>query len=72
MDAEIVSMEADNCVNSSQNSEENPDEANISSEDHYEADNVTDHLRQFDVLDEVQGDDSGSENGDNEQRGKKT
>lgn len=31
---------------------------------------IADHLRQFDVLDEVQGDDSGSENGDNDHRGK--
>lgn len=31
---------------------------------------VNEHLRQFDVLDEVQGDDSGSENDDDGQRGK--
>lgn len=39
-------------------------------DEHATAYDETDHLRQFDVLDEVQGDDSGSENGDNEQKGK--
>lgn len=39
--------------------------------EHVEADDETDHLRQFDVLDEVQGDDSGSENGDNDLKGSK-
>lgn len=33
---------------------------------------VNEHLRQFDVLDEVQGDDSGSENDDDGQKGKAT
>lgn len=75
MDAEIVSMEGDAGVNSSQNSVENHDEMNDLTEAHNEAHNEdaidSAHLRQFDVLDEVQGDESGSENDDNEQKGKK-
>lgn len=64
-------------VNSSQNCEEMADEMNDyaednnSTDDNNDATDITNHLRQFDVLDEVQGDDSGSENGDNEQKGKK-
>ena len=75
---EIVSMDGDTGgVNSSQNSEDIADEMdnsaedNNSIEDNNDATDITNHLRQFDVLDEVQGDDSGSENGDNEQKGKK-
>lgn len=44
-------------------------ETETNTDEHFEADNEIDHLRQFDVLDEVQGDDSGSENGDNELKG---
>lgn len=44
-------------------------ETETNTDEHFEADDETDHLRQFDVLDEVQGDDSGSENGDNELKG---
>lgn len=69
---ETVSMESDTGVNSSQNSEETQDELNNSAEDNNDATDISNHLRQFDVLDEVQGDDSGSENGDHEQRGKET
>lgn len=69
MDTKIVSIKG--VANSSQNSEENQDEMNTSNEDHNEAAMMADHLRQFDVLDEVQGDDSGSENDDNEPKGKR-
>lgn len=49
---------------------DNSMETNALAEEHVEADDETDdHLRQFDVLDEVQGDDSGSENGDNDHKG---
>lgn len=56
-----LSMEDDECPQSNE-------EANISTDEHTGVDD--EHLRQFDVLDEVQGDESGSENGDNEQKGK--
>lgn len=60
--------------NSSESSEDNMIETNASAEENSgengDAANITDHLRQFDVIDEVQGDESGSEMGDNEQKGK--
>lgn len=66
MDTEMESLkrklsidDADARVNSSENSE-TVNEENMENDD--------DHLRQFDVLDEVQGDESGSENGDIEQK----
>lgn len=40
------------------------------SSENSESVDVNEHLRQFDVLDEVQGDDSGSENDDDGQKGK--
>lgn len=56
-------------------SEDNQDEMktlpNEDSGENNDSVETSDHLRQFDVLDEVQGDDSGSENGDNDQRGNK-
>lgn len=39
------------------------------SSENSESIDVNEHLRQFDVLDEVQGDDSGSENDENGQKG---
>lgn len=39
------------------------------SSEYSESVDVNEHLRQFDVLDEVQGDDSGSENDENGQKG---
>lgn len=44
-------------------------ETETNTDEHFEVNDETDHLRQFDVLDEVQGDESGSENGDNELKG---
>lgn len=63
-----LEMEENNTDNGSEN-EENPEEMNTSNEDNNENDDIQDHLRQFDVLDEVQGDDSGSENGDIDRKG---
>lgn len=40
------------------------------SSENSESVDVNEHLRQFDVLDEVQGDDSGSENDEDGQKGK--
>lgn len=58
----------------SHSSDENQEEINTlieeNSGDNNDSVEMPDHLRQFDVLDEVQGDDSGSEIGDNDQRGK--
>lgn len=56
-------------ANGSDNNEENLEEANTSNEENFGE--TDDHLRQFDVLDEVQGDESGSENGDNDGKGKR-
>lgn len=67
-----LSVEGD--ANSSPSSEDNSADATTFNADHLgesnEMDDIPEHLRQFDVLDEVQGDDSGSENGENEPRGK--
>lgn len=67
-----LSMEGDG--HSLHSSEETLDEMNDALEENsggnHEEIEISDHLRQFDVLDEVQGDDSGSENGDNENKGK--
>lgn len=53
----------------------NPEELNLEElndmiENNNENEEMSDHLRQFDVLDEVQGDESGSENGDIDRKGK--
>lgn len=67
-----LSMEGDG--QSLHSSEETIDEMNASLEENsgenHDGIEISDHLRQFDVLDEVQGDESGSENDDNEHRGK--
>ena len=56
---------------SSHSNDDNQEEmSNFYTEKHYsESVDVNEHLRQFDVLDEVQGDDSGSENDDDGQKG---
>lgn len=60
--------------NSSECSGDNMDQTIASAEENSaengDTANITDHLRQFDVIDEVQGDESGSEIGDNDHRGK--
>lgn len=64
-----LEMEQDNVVNSSEN-DVIPEELNDMNDDNNENDDMSNQLRQFDVLDEVQGDESGSENGDIDHKGK--
>lgn len=61
-------------ASSSHSNDDNQEEMSNSYTEKHSSENsesidVTDHLRQFDVLDEVQGDDSGSDNEDNGPRG---
>lgn len=62
-------------AHSSHSNDENLEEMSNSytekpSSENSEGVDVNEHLRQFDVLDEVQGDDSGSENDEDGQKGK--
>lgn len=61
-------------AHSSHSNDDNVEEVSNSYTEKHSSENsesvdVTDHLRQFDVLDEVHGDESGSDNEDNGTRG---